>query len=173
MRVRKKRKRKVRHHPPLAMVPQGAGHPRLGDIEPAKKASPKSADEHLNSAYCALVVLTCVLQPCLEFLLLYFSHGACCLRSSSPRLRRRRRRRMRPPRNDPQIRTHRLRAMNRRTQLRYSSLRDRRRQASPGSNRQQLLKLPRVQKQRHGRSSATLALRTERLLGSQRFAFWD
>ena len=141
-------------------------------IEPAKKASPKRVDEHLNPAYCESMVHTCVPQPCQDVLLLCFSHRACCLRSSSPQLRRRRRRRMRRPRNNQQIRT-RLRAMNRCAQLRYSRLRDNRRQASPGSNRQPLPKLARVGKQRHGRSSETLALRTERLLASRRSAFWD
>ena len=140
-------------------------------IEPAKKASPKRVDEHLNPAYCESMVHTCVPQPCQDVLLLCFSHRACCLRSSSPQLRRRRRRRMRRPRNNQQIRT-RLRAMNRCAQLRYSRPRDNRRQASPGSNRQPLPKLARVGKQRHGRSSETLALRTERLLASRRSAFW-
>ena len=95
--------------------------------EPAKKASPKRADEHLNPAYCESMVHTCVPQPCQDVLLLCFSHRACCLRSSSPQLRRRRRRRLRPPRNNHQIRAA-SRAMNRCAQLRYSRLRDNRRQ---------------------------------------------
>ena len=172
------------HHPPLAIVPQGAGHPLGSEMQCSatpqststfrlrKKASPKSADEHLNPAYRESVVHTCVLQLCLQFLPLYFSHRACCLHSSSPQLRRRRRRRMRRPRNNQQIRTHRLRVMNRRTQLRHSPLRYNRRQTSPGSNRQPLPKLARVRKQRRGRSSTTLALETERLLVSRRSAFW-
>jgi len=138
-----------------------------------KKASPKSADEHLNSAYRASVVHICVLQPGLELPPLYFSHRACCLRSSSSRqLRRRRRRRMPRPRNNQRIRTHRLRVMNRRAQLRHSPLRDKRRQASLGNNRQPLPKLARVRKQRRGRSSATLAQGTERSLVSRRSVFW-
>ena len=151
----------------VSATPQSTSACRL-----RKKASPKSADGHLNPAYRKSVVHTCVLQPCLEFLPWYFSRRACCLRTSSPQLRRRRPRRMLRPRNSQQIRTHRLRVMNRRTQLRYSPLRDNRRQTSPGSNRQPLPKLARVRKKRHGRSSTPLALETERLLVSRRSAFW-
>jgi hypothetical protein len=173
-----------RHHPPLAIVPQGAGHPQGSEMQYSatpqstsacrlrQKASPKSADEHLNSAYRKSVVHTCVPQPCLEFLPWYFSCRAGCWRLSSRQLRRRRRRRMRRPMNNQQIRTRRLRVMNRRTQLRYSSLRHNRRQASPGNNRQPLPKLARVRKRRHGRFSMPLALGTERLVGSRRSVFW-
>ena len=112
-------------------------------------------------------VHTCVLQPCLESRPLSWSHRACCLRSSNPQLRHRRHRRVRRPRNNQQIRAHRLPPMSRRTQLRYS-----RRQVSPGSNRQQLPKLARVRKRRHGRSSTPLALETERSLAPRRSAFW-
>ena len=158
--------------------PTRLGHAVLGhspihvSVSTPQKASPKSADEHLNPAYRKSMVHTCVLQLCLQFLPWYFSHRACCLHSSSRQLRRRRRRRMLRPRNNQQIRTHRLRVMNRRTQLRYSPPRDNRRQASLGSNPQPLPKLARVRKQRRGRFSTTLALGTERLLGSRRSAFW-
>ena len=117
-------------------------------------------------------VHTCVLQPCLESRPLSWSHRACCLRSSNPQLRHRRHRRVRRPRNNQQIRAHRLPPMSRRTQLRYSRLRHSRRQVSPGSNRQQLPKLARVRKRRHGRSSTPLALETERSLAPRRSAFW-